>query len=82
VLNRLDFLKRTAGALAALVAAPFLPEPEPVVTGFAGVAESFAAYDGGPRYLITAADVYVSDFGTLSVIPNRFQRNHDEWVLA
>jgi hypothetical protein len=26
-------------------------------------------------------DVYVSDFGTLRVIPNRFQRERDAWFL-
>ena len=31
--------------------------------------------------LIGAADVYVSDFGTLSIIANRFQRERDGWLL-
>ena len=30
---------------------------------------------------MAAADVYVSDFGTLSVIPNRFQRARDVFVF-
>lgn len=30
---------------------------------------------------IASIDVYVSDFGTLRVIPNRFQRERDLWVL-
>jgi hypothetical protein len=31
--------------------------------------------------IIGAADVYVSDFGEVTVIPNRFQRARDGWVL-
>jgi hypothetical protein len=34
-----------------------------------------------PTAIIASADVYVSDFGTLRVIPNRFQRERDAWVL-
>jgi hypothetical protein len=34
-----------------------------------------------PATIIGAADVYVSDFGTVTVIPNRFQRNRDAFVL-
>jgi hypothetical protein len=31
--------------------------------------------------VIGAVDVYVSDFGTVSFVPNRFQRNRDALVL-
>jgi hypothetical protein len=31
--------------------------------------------------IIGAADVYVSDFGQVSIVPNRFQRNRDAFVL-
>jgi len=31
--------------------------------------------------IIASADVYVSDFGTMRVIPNRFQRERDAWLL-
>ena len=34
-----------------------------------------------PTAIIASADVYVSDFGTLRVIPNRFQRERDAWFL-
>jgi hypothetical protein len=33
------------------------------------------------RPIIGAADTYVSDFGTLSVVPNRFQRARDMFAL-
>jgi hypothetical protein len=31
--------------------------------------------------IIGAADVYVSDFGTFAIVPNRFQRATDMWLL-
>jgi hypothetical protein len=31
--------------------------------------------------LIGAVDIYVSDFGNVSVIANRFQRERDAWVI-
>jgi hypothetical protein len=34
-----------------------------------------------PAVIIGAADIYVSDFGTLRIVPNRFQRERDAWVL-
>tara|TARA_R110002020_G_scaffold7935_6_gene32597 strand:+ start:5492 stop:6481 length:990 start_codon:yes stop_codon:yes gene_type:complete len=43
------------------------------VSGFAGIAESRYSVDGAqPSVIIGAADIYVSDFGNLSVVPNRF----------
>ena len=37
---------------------------------------------GEDAKLFAAIDVYVSDFGTLKVIPNRFQRARDAWVIT
>jgi hypothetical protein len=34
-----------------------------------------------PTTIVGAADVYMSDFGTLTVVPNRFQRARDAWIL-
>lgn len=34
-----------------------------------------------PMASIASVDVYVSDYGTLTVIPNRFQRERDAWIL-
>ena len=33
------------------------------------------------RKLVTSVDIYESDFGSLKVVPNRFQRNRDAHVL-
>jgi hypothetical protein len=52
------------------------------VSAFAGIAaQRYMAPSDGPSTIIGAADVYMSDFGTLSVVPNRFQRARDAWVL-
>ena len=54
------------------------------VSGFSGIAtRNFDLSNVSPRAtaIIASADVYVSDFGTLRVIPNRFQRERDAWVL-
>ena len=52
------------------------------VSGFAGIAaQRYMAPADGPTTIIGAADGYMSDFGTLSVVPNRFQRARDAWVL-
>jgi hypothetical protein len=52
------------------------------VSGFAGVVELNSEQKrAGQATIIGAADAYVSDFGTLSVIPNRFQRTSSAFVL-
>lgn len=53
------------------------------VSGFSGIASSRYNINGGdrPATLIGAVDIYVSDFGQVSVIANRFQRERDAWVL-
>jgi len=53
------------------------------VSGFAGIASSRFNIDGGakPAVLIGAVDIYVSDFGNVSVVPNRFMRERDALVL-
>jgi len=51
-------------------------------SGFAGIATRFAQVQGEEQAaIIGAADVYVSDFGVLRVVPNRFQRARDGWFL-
>jgi len=50
------------------------------VSGFTGIASSRFNIDGGAT-LVGAVDIYVSDFGNVSVIANRFQRERDAFVL-
>lgn len=45
-----------------------------VISAFSGIATRFRDVPAGRQaQIIGAADVYVSDFGTISVVPNRFQ---------
>jgi hypothetical protein len=39
------------------------------------------AAEAKPGVSIGAVDVYVSDFGIIRIVPNRFQRGRDGWVL-
>lgn len=65
-----------------LMVGPF--NKQAVSTGFAGIASH--TYDvsrrgDAPTTSVAAVDVYVSDWGSIRVIPNRFQRDRDAWVL-
>jgi hypothetical protein len=52
------------------------------VSSFTGIAAKRMNQTGAEATaIIGAADAYVSDFGTLSVVPNRFQRPRDMFVL-
>jgi len=52
------------------------------VSTFAGIAaQRYMAPGNTPTTIIGAADVYMSDFGTMSVVPNRFMRTRDALVL-
>lgn len=49
------------------------PTQKQVVSGFAGIAaQRYMAPSDKQSTIIGAADVYLSDFGTISVVPNRF----------
>jgi hypothetical protein len=49
------------------------PTQKQVVSGFAGIAaQRYMAPSDKATTIIGAADVYLSDFGTISVVPNRF----------
>lgn len=49
------------------------------ITAFVGNATKYKNVDD--RKIVNAVDLYVSDFGELSVVPNRFQRERDVFVL-
>ena len=52
------------------------------VSTFAGIAQQrYMAPSNTPTTIIGAADVYLSDFGTMQVIPQRFMRNREALVL-
>ena len=51
-------------------------------SAFAGIATKFRDVPAGQQaQIIGAADVYVSDFGTINIVPNRFQRARDAFVV-
>ena len=49
------------------------------VSGFTGGSTRFDASED--KTLYASIDVYSSDFGDLEVVPNRFSRDRDAWVL-
>jgi hypothetical protein len=52
------------------------------VSAFAGIAaQRYMAPSDAPTTIIGAADVYLSDFGSVSVVPNRFMRARDAFIL-
>jgi hypothetical protein len=52
------------------------PAHKQTVSAFAGIAaQRYMAPSNEPTTIIGAADVYMSDFGTLSVVPNRFMNS-------
>lgn len=58
------------------------PHVKTVISGFSGIAGQRFNVDGAkPGTIIGAADIYVSDFGNLEIVPNRFQRARDAFVL-
>lgn len=58
------------------------PHNKTVVSGFAGIAaQRYQAPSDSPTTIIGAADVYLSDFGTINVVANRFSRERDAWLL-
>ena len=58
------------------------PANKQVVSGFPGIAEQrYQAPSTGQTKIVGAADVYMSDFGTLSVVPDRFLSDDVSYVL-
>ncbi len=58
------------------------PTNKQAVSKFAGIAEQrFQAPSNKPTTIVATADIYMSDFGTLSVVPDRFLDNSVALVL-
>ena len=69
----------SGGTPSILMVGPF---NKTVVSGFAGIAaQRYMAPSDSSTTIIGAADVYLSDFGTLSVTTNLFQRERDAFIL-
>lgn len=53
-----------------------------ILSTFSGQATRFRDVGSKERaQIVGSADVYIGDFHTLKVIPNRFQRDRDAWVI-
>lgn len=57
------------------------PTTKQDISGFSGIATIFKNAPTGQATIIGAADLYVSDFGQHSVVPNRFSRDETALVL-
>ena len=69
----------SGGDIRFLAVGPF---NKSVVSGFAGVVtRNYNINSPKPVASIAAADVFVSDFGTLTVMPSRWQRERDAWLF-
>jgi len=66
------------GTPATLFVAPGLKQD---VSSFAGIAAQRFVTDASPTTIISAADAYLSDFGLIQIVPNRFMRTRDALVL-
>ena len=68
------------GKMRILMVGPF---NKGVASAFSGVATKNYDLSGTPRptAIIGSADVYVSEWGVLNIIPNRFQAERDAWLI-
>jgi hypothetical protein len=58
------------------------PSGKQKVSSFTGIGETrFNVTGAKPSTIIGAADIYVSDFGNMAVVPNRFMRTRDALIL-
>ena len=60
----------SGGNVSTIMVGPYNKQ---VFSGFDGVVELMKQSGSGQATIIGAANVYVSDFGTITVVPNRFQ---------
>ena len=58
------------------------PHVKTVISGFAGIAaQRYMAPSDGPTSIQGAADVYISDFGSVSIVPSTKSRARDAYVI-
>jgi hypothetical protein len=67
----------TAGGMPDTVMLP--PKAKQTFSSFTGNASRIDRSEDAKLY--ASIDVYVSDFGELKAVPNRFQRTRDVWIL-
>lgn len=58
------------------------PTQKQKASTFSGIAaQRYMAPSDAPSTIVGAADIYISDFGSISIVPNRFQRDRSAFVL-
>jgi len=57
------------------------PGLKATVSGFTGVAEQRYVTGAEPTTIVAAAGAYLSDFGLISIVPDRFMRSRDALML-
>lgn len=51
-------------------------------SGFEGIATNFKNVPGNVQAtIVAAADIFISDFGTIYIVASRYQRERDAWLL-
>jgi hypothetical protein len=69
----------SGGTPSTLFVSPALKQ---VVSGFTGLAQHrYNSNTTGQITILSGADLYASDFGIISIVPNRFMRTRDALVL-
>jgi hypothetical protein len=70
----------TAGGTPTLLVVP--PALKQVVSGFTGLSQHrYNSNTNGDITILAGADLYQSDFGVLQIVPDRFMRSRDAFVL-
>ena len=69
----------SGGDLKMLMVGATLKQTVSTFTGIAGI--RFNAEGNKPTTIVGAADIYVTDFGNLTIVPNRFMRPRDALFL-
>ena len=64
-----------------LMMAPTQKQTFSIFVGFGGASGVSNWTDTADQRIIGGMDIYVSDFGEMAVVPNRFQRSRDVWLL-
>jgi len=69
----------SGGTPSVLMVSPALKQ---TVSGFTGLAaQRYQAPVSGQATILAGADIYQSDFGQISIVPNRFMRSRDALLL-
>jgi hypothetical protein len=69
----------TEGGTPKLLVVP--PGLKATVSAFAGVAQQRYVTGAEPTTIVAAAGAYLSDFGLISIVPDRFMRSRDALML-